>query len=133
MNNNSWRKFSNCYPKIYRNIEFKKHGTNVYLKCVYCGAGELVSDDINGYVSYNKNDEWRYEQDGWMFTDEVTGNEDADYWLLLLNEPGYGNKNDFYLGDRIDRYIKNIKIKTGCTIIALKPMKYDQPPEWMTD
>lgn len=142
--NNPWRKFSDEKPKSNTSIQIKMEGIIPDTFYIYKEEYDAVKpDDCAYYSSFgfnlgnNLEHEWRYDQDGWLYPEEVTGNEDADYWLVQYKEKNDSEvrvmkEDDFGWhapGDQIGTLLTMIE---ECPwYIAFKPMKCQQPPEWM--
>lgn len=130
MKTNPWRKFSDELPDSHIMLKCR-HGEGI-IDCLYQykpkNGGKLITDNPAYFLSFSfKNGdgcdlEWRYDQDDWLFPEEVTGNEDADYWLARNKD---GSNGGFY--DCLNSALQNFDNQD----LLLKPLKEPQPPKWM--
>lgn len=133
--NNPWRKFSGELPECDDLIEILEEDGVTRCKVGYVGdTGFLVTiiqGSMTGYgrcISFSDPIEWRYDQGGWLYPEEVTGNEDADYWLVTMKD---GEQYSVSFKERVDFESFLEAIINDGLLLAIKPMKYTQPPEWM--
>jgi hypothetical protein len=111
-------------------IDSVEDGPSYYLnqEGLYTPEGFISEEELR-----ESHEEWRYHQDDWLFPEEVTGEEDADYWLFY--HPTGKTWAHVHDKDFIEEYgsIVDYLILKPFGIVAVRPMKFQQPPKWMIE
>ena len=139
MRHNHWIGFDTLLPKTGDRIEYVFKNGDITSETVSAGVFEGVNRYKHVVLEGQRNTlaaslhMWRLDQNGWLLPCEVTGGENADYWVLKVStERGCGVGVDvvdqLYL-PRDRRSLLEAIIKGG--VIAAKPMTYPKAPNWM--